>query len=593
MRPMRSTKPTGPMKSMKSMKSMRSVIPISLIAAALAAALAAGCGGHAGAVSSLRYHNQPAVWRVDDRRDVPQKPEERAFAKKLYYFDSFVYDPVQRLLSVPASRRAMNVNALGEVPDSTWFTNRIGVRPLSVDDVRRGPRSPDQAGAASGPWTVISSKVGGVAAGFVARDARGGVYIVKFDPPGAPETESGADVVVQRLLWAAGYNVPEDEVVHLAREDLTLAPDARVKDMFGNARPMTEADLEEQLARGHRLPDGRYRVLASKFLPGAPIGGFPLEGVRPDDPNDVIPHEHRRELRGLYLFAAWMQQTDLKEDNVLDIWVEGDDGRHYVEHYLIDFGKSLGTNALILQIPGDGHVYNLDLPHTLMSLATLGLWKRPYEGARLTDIPGLGLFDSEHFRPGGYKPTIPFAPFLRVDALDLFWAAKIIMRFTPAHLRAAVEQARYSDPRAVDYLVEMLVARQRTAARHAFDQVNPLDGFMVRRDGDAYALCFDDLLVRHGLVPAAGSTTRYRARSHGFDGAALGWEAGAMPGRGAGHQGSACVRGLVPGGSHDGYTIVRLDTVRAGRSLPPVEVHLAADPATGALRVIGVHRHLP
>ena len=35
--------------------------------------------------------------------------------------------------------RAMNVNTLDEVPDSSWFTNRIGRREIPLDELVRGP----------------------------------------------------------------------------------------------------------------------------------------------------------------------------------------------------------------------------------------------------------------------------------------------------------------------------------------------------------------------------------------------------------------------------------------------------------------------
>ena len=41
---------------------------------------------------------------------------------------------------------AVNVNTLGEVPDSSWFTNRIGTGSMSLDDIVRGPDRADQPG---------------------------------------------------------------------------------------------------------------------------------------------------------------------------------------------------------------------------------------------------------------------------------------------------------------------------------------------------------------------------------------------------------------------------------------------------------------
>ena len=53
-------------------------------------------------------------------------------------------------------------------------------------------------------------------------------------------------------------------------------------------------DLDPVLGRVARKPNGAYRVLASRLLPGKILGGFKYYGTRSDDPNDVVPHEHRR-----------------------------------------------------------------------------------------------------------------------------------------------------------------------------------------------------------------------------------------------------------------------------------------------------------
>jgi len=557
---------------------------LSLLALSATAAALTACA-HRGPVGTVRFENQPPVTRVNDRKDVPDEPANHPFPEKLYFFDAVFYDRVDNYMELEEPRRALNVNSLDEVPDSTWFTNRIGARDVTPEELRLGPNEfagPDL----SQQLTVTGSKVGGGSAGFVIQDARGDRYIIKFDEPHAPITESATDVAVQRLLWACGYNVPENGIIYFQRDDLVLADGAAVKDVFGNKRPMTEADIDEELAGSYCSKDGEYRALASKLLPGVPIGGFVQEGVRADDPNDTIPHEHRREVRGLYLIFGWVQQTDAKEDNTLDMWVEGTDGRHYVRHYLVDFGKSFGTSGLVVKRPGDGHVENVDFEYILRSLPALGLWKRPYEGTRTPGIQGLGMFDAEHFSPGQWKSHAPYRPFDFVDAYDLYWAAKILVEFTTEHIRIAIEQGRFEDPRAVDYLVETMVARQRKAVKFAFEQVNPLDDFVLTRTADGYQLCFDDLLVKHALSPGTGAVSRYAATTYDYAGVPTGWSAAAD----AGDAQTACVQGLVPSGGTDNYTIVRMDTMRIDQRLKPVEVHLATDPATGELRIIGLNR---
>lgn len=548
-------------------------------AALMFAAIAlAACG--APAYQGPRFVNQPIVWRVDDRADVPQRPASRPFAEKIYFFDAFIYTPVARALRLPAPRHALDVNALDEVPDSTWFENRIGRRDLTPDDLRRGPNT---VAADASTWKVIQSKTVGGSAGFIALDGRGDRYVIKLDEPHAPVTESATDVAVQRLLWAAGYHVPENSVIYLRAEQLVLAPDAVVKDQFDNERKMLPADLAATFARGYRKPDGTYRALASKYLAGKPLGGWAQRGVRKDDPNDTIPHEHRRSIRGLYLIFAWLQQTDVKEDNTLDMWVEDEaSGTHHVKHHLVDFGKSLGMSAWIALRPGDGHQYNVDFSYLVRGILGFGLWKRPYEGIRTPGIQGVGTFDAEHFDPGRWRPHAPYEPLRFADDRDHLWAAKIIARFTPAHIRAAVEQGVYEDPRAVDYIVDVLIERRRRAVQWGLTRsAAPLDRF--RLDGDR--LCFDNLLVVYDVRPRGEATERHTARALDHDGRPLAWSPQL-----ATTAAVTCTSAVPEGPDRDGYTIARIATVRGPRRLHDVEVHLARAP-DGGRRIIGIHRH--
>jgi len=546
----------------------------------LGLALVAACA-HRPPAGELRFHNQAPVWRVNDRTPLPAAPKERIYNRTLYQTDGFVVRRATRGMDVQLDLRAADVNALDEVPDSTWFTNRIGARELSLDELRRGanlaPSPFDHR-----PWKIISGKAGGTAVGFVFEDTRGDRYILKFNRPQLPEMETGAHAIVHRILWAIGYNVPEDYVGDIARDDLVLAPGATTKDELGAKRPLTAVEVETSLAKIARAPDGRYRVLASRYLPGKPIGPYAREGVRADDPNDVIPHERRRSLRGQFPIFAWLNHTDLQEDNTLDIFVKDERGGHVV-HYLIDFGNALGTMGAGLSWQTVGHTYRVDWGLGVRTLFGLGLWKRPWDGMRPPGIRGIGLYDAEHYEPGAWRPNSFYWPLEDTDRFDAFWGAKLLMRFTRAQLAAIVDEAQFTDPRATTYVLETLIARQRMTARYWFDKVAPLDQFTIQPERDGtHRLCFTDLTLAYRLRSAS---TRYDIDAYDHAGNAIGYRRSIH----AMADGRTCVGGLVPALSQDGYTIVRLRVHRNAWTMPAVKVHLARD-SRGRLSVIGLRR---
>ena len=85
------------------------------------------------------------------------------------------YDLAENLFGHPGDStpnvRARNITSVDEVPDSSWFTNRILARPLSVDQAVRGPLT--GTGPATGTWSVVRPKQAGFAPGFTMNDAKG------------------------------------------------------------------------------------------------------------------------------------------------------------------------------------------------------------------------------------------------------------------------------------------------------------------------------------------------------------------------------------------------------------------------------------
>lgn len=530
-------------------------------------------------VPRVRFANAPPVVVVDDRRDVPVPPQRRVVLHYLEHYDGLFHRRISRALELPADGRAKGVNALDEVPDSTWFTNRIGVRDLTIDELVRGPSTIDSPEAHK-PWTILSTKIGGASVGFVIRDARGIEFLLKPERIGYPELETATHVIVQRLLWAAGYNVPEDHIVFFKPSELVLDEHATIRDIFGHKRPLDADGLAGRLARCD-LEDGQFRALASRFLDGKPLGGHPDEGVRADDPNDRIPHEHRRDLRGARALFSWLDHVDVKEDNTVDVWVEdpADPARHYVAHYLIDFGKSLGVMATMGRDRRRGHAYAIDIAAMARSLVTAGLAERDWERRAAPVIRGVGLLEARAYDPATWKPSTPsYLPFLLADRHDNFWGAKLVMRFTPAQLRAVIEIARFRDPRAADYVTATLIERQRATARYWFEQTSPLDRFAIAGD----RLCFDDLTIAYGLAPVRDQTRYFVDRfDHAGASIASRFELAATA------DGHVCMPlRLAP--ADDGYTIVALTTARQDHS-HRMFVHLARSRA-GAPRIIGIWR---
>ena len=118
----------------------------------------------------------------------------------------------------------------------------------------------------------------------------------------------------------------------------------------GRSAPSPNAILDELLQAQPKGSDGTYRGLASRFIEGKLAGPFSYEGMRTDDPNDIFPHEDRRELRGLGVFAAWLNHHDTRSINSMDTLVE-ENGIRYLKHYLLDFGSILGSSGFASKDP--------------------------------------------------------------------------------------------------------------------------------------------------------------------------------------------------------------------------------------------------
>src|SRR5262245_23816527 len=412
------------------------------------------------------------------------------------------YDFLVNQFGEPGDRRqmrAVNINTLDEVPDSSWFTNRIGQRPMSTAEIVRGPDRVERLGIEE--WLVTDDKgPAGFQPGFRAVDARDTrpigerqVYQLELDTEKYPDLATSAEMIGTTIYHAIGYNVVDTYLVNVDPRKVRINPEATVRDVSG-VRRLTARDVEEVFKLGARNPDGTYRMSASRFVEGRPMGNFTHFGTRPDDPNDIYPHEHRRELRANRVFASWIQHDDSRAVNTLDMLVSAN-GKSYLKHYMFDFGAILGSSP---DRRAAGFAYMYEGKSTLAGLATLGLWTPSYEFADYPKdlYPYVGLIQGDTFDPERWKPSYPNRAFSNMRPDDAFWAARIVSQFSDEALAAIVKKAQFREPRAADYLMSVLKKRRDKVVKAWLNAVNPLVDFMLAADG---TLTFENAAVAAGV----------------------------------------------------------------------------------------------
>jgi hypothetical protein len=455
--------------------------------AAIAVALAIGAVGAAGP----RFFNDDPIARDPETQDASHTQPIEISASFDFVENSFL------AAGDRTAPHAVNVNTIDEVPDSSWFTNRAGRPGWTQADAVRGPDT--GTGPLAGLWTIVSAKTEGRTPGLTIRDSAGVKYFIKFDPPSNPEMASGAEIISTKFFHAFGYHVPENSLTSLRRESLVIAAGTTIADEDGRPHPMRPRDVDAILAKAARRADGTYRVLASRELPGTPLGHFRYYGTRPDDPNDIYAHEHRRELRGMSVFAAWLNHDDSRSINTLDTLVP-QGPRSIVRHHLIDFGSTLGSGSTRAQSTRAGNEFLWESRPTLVTMLTLGFYVRPWIKVRYPDYPAVGRFESNYFLPETWKPDYPNPAFLNARPEDLFWAARIAAAFTDDIVRAIVGKARFSDPRAADYVADTLIARRHKVLATWLNGTNPIVN--VSLDGGG-RLTFENAAVTAGVSTAA------------------------------------------------------------------------------------------
>jgi len=573
--------------------------PARAIAVAAAAGFAVSC-----AANERRFPLRAPITADTDLRSVAiachrvpsdKDPKHIACAPDLYVSplvwdgaDNLVFRPFAEAWTFEASREAANVNAFDEVADSAWFTNRLGVHPMTREELLQAACKPSQllgdtSHIPDGAWLIDKGKQNGSSLGFRIKIPGKGKFLLKVDDP-LPERPSAASVIGADAYYAVGFNFSCEQVVYVKASVFTLAPGLTVVDNTSRVRPFDRAALDAILKKTPRK--GEYlRFQASAWLDGDLIGPFRYEKTRADDPNDVIPHEDRRELRGGRVLAAWLDHFDAREQNSMDTWVADrkdgapDSSPGHVVHYYLDTSDCLGSEwdwEVISRRLGKSYI--VDWGDVAKDFVTLGIPLRPWDTT--SRVPGreiIGFFRADNFVPDQWKNEYANPAFSRMTERDGAWMARILSRFTPDMVRALAAAGQFSNPSNEEYLAGLLEQRLEKILDRYLTRLSPLGE--VHIEGDA--VCATDLAAARGVRDT--SQFAYRASR---DGAPL-----AVTARDGARFCASLVHRAADGGAPDDdesrYVRVRLDD---GVVPGPLLAYLYDLGPTRGFRLVGLER---
>jgi hypothetical protein len=461
-----------------------------------------------------------------DEEDEKEKTKKKKVCTPEPYESPFAWDganqmifrPLARVFAVDPGGESANVDAFDEVIDSAWFTNRMGTVPYSTDDVMRGycDKELDGSTVKDGEWPIDQGKPNGANPGFRVNVKEAGKFMLKSDPAGEGERATGATSIAARMYYALGWFSPCDSVVYFKPSALKLKPGLKVTDNSGATRNFDEGMLKKILDGAQHRGD-LVRMVASKWLPGRTLGPFTYSGKRSDDPNDVINHEDRRDLRGARVLAAWLNHFDSREQNSMDTWMSidpknPDGGPGYIRHWYIDLGDCFGSQWSEDQISRRlGFSYYLDVKHVGEDFITFGAIERPWERAQKGGT--FGYFSTRDFVPDDWHGGYPNPAFGRMTERDAAWGTRKIARFRDEHIAAAVKVGNYTLPEDSDYLIKTLIVRRDIILKRYLANLSPIGELKMSPEGELcgtdlarYSHVFDDASFRYGAKVFTGAS---------------------------------------------------------------------------------------
>ena len=261
---------------------------------------------------------------------------------------------------------------------------------------------------------------------------------------------TGTEVAVTKLMWALGYNVPENHIAYVRREQLAIGATAKFTPRAGEARAM-RARRPRRAPGRRRSRAGRHRTAwwrarrsrASRSAASASSARAPTTrttscrtrivascaAMACSRPGSITwtPRRSTRSTRSSRRTAARSSGTTC-----------------------IDFGSTLGSGGVGPADYWAGSEYLLEPRfHRRSRLSAFGFIAPGWQPRRVlrvaVDRPAAAVRTATSI-PAQWKPRVPNRAFLQARADDQFWAARKLVALRTDLLRAAVAAGDFGDP---------------------------------------------------------------------------------------------------------------------------------------------------
>lgn len=285
------------------------------------------------------------------------------------------------LLAASAAACAANPGADLSPAKMAEFWQRPG--DIARRDLFHGPGGRPLAPAAGARFKLIETDDKGFSPGYDVRDERGREWSVKLGP------EARTEVVVSRIVWAAGYHQPD--VYYVPRWSL----------VDDQGKVTTQPPARFRLERSDRPKDGEWSWRDNPFI-------------------------GTRQFAGLFTLMVLVNNWDIKtSQNALYRLGEGEDApRHYVVR---DLGASLGrTSWFFPGVRDDVEAFEREP------------FIRSVEGNRVRF----------HYKGAWLEPQLNTI----VTPEDVVWICQLLAQLTPQQWMEAFRAGGYSEAEAGPYI---------------------------------------------------------------------------------------------------------------------------------------------